>query len=186
MRMDKAPATVQKTQSLLAAQEMAGLGKRSVPKVSPKARSRREPAADEHSIGYLTRYASRAFVKSLAVDLERGGILSAEWSVLRVLWKGDGISQVELAQRMRVEKSSLTAVVNKMARKGLIRRTPDKVDRRKINITLTRKGRGLKAALLPFADKINARATRGMRRDEVAQLCALLVRAIANLDGERG
>jgi DNA-binding MarR family transcriptional regulator len=152
----------------------------------PKARSRREPATDEHSIGYLTRYASRAFVRSLAVDLERRGILSAEWSVLRVLWKGDGISQVELAQRMRVEKSSLTAVVNKMARKGLIRRTPDKADRRKINITLTPKGRGLKAALLPFADKTNARATRGMSKGEVAQLCTLLVRAIANLDGERG
>jgi DNA-binding MarR family transcriptional regulator len=140
---------------------------------------------DEDSIGYLTRYAFRAFVKALAIELEKHGILPGEWSVFRVLWKGDDISQVELAQRMRVEKASLTSVLNKMQRKGLIRKTPDKVDRRKINITLTAKGASLKAPLLPFAGKINTRATRGMTGTEVDQLCNLLARVIGNLDGER-
>ncbi len=160
---------------------MAAASKRSLASAAPSA----EFSVDEDSIGYLTRYAFRAFVKSLAIELERHGILPGEWSVFRVLWKGDDISQVELAQRMRVEKASLTGVLNKMQRKGLIRKTPDKIDRRKINITLTAKGAGLKAPLLPFAGKINTRATRGMSAAEVDQLCNLLARVIENLDGER-
>ena len=141
-----------------------------------------EPDSDEDSLGYLTRYAFRAFVRSLAVELEKHDILPGELSVFRVLWKGDGISQVELAQRMRVEKASLTSVLNKMQRKGLIRKTPDKVDRRKINITLTSKGGGLKAPLLPLAGKINTRAMRGMSDAEIDQLCRMLARVIGNLD----
>ena len=83
---------------------------------------------------------------------------------------------------MKVEKASLTSVLNKMQRKGLICKTPDKADRRKINITLTGKGAGLKAPLLPLAGKINTRATRGMSEPEIDQLCSLLARVIGNLD----
>jgi MarR family transcriptional regulator, organic hydroperoxide resistance regulator len=140
--------------------------------------------ADGISIGFLTRYTFRAFVKVLAGELSPYNIVPGEWSVFRILWKGDGISQVELAQRMRVEKASLTSVLSKMQRKGLIRRTPDKADGRKINIALSQKGSELGDLLLPLADKINSRAIRGMRSGEVDQLCSLLARVIENLEHE--
>jgi DNA-binding MarR family transcriptional regulator len=134
------------------------------------------------SIGYLARYAHRAFVKALAVELEPHGILSAQWSVLRILWDIEGLTQVELAERMRVEKASLTGVLEGMERRGLILRARNSDDRRKINITLTAQGRRLKSQLLPHAAKINRKATRGMTDAEVGQLSNLLAKLIQNLE----
>jgi DNA-binding MarR family transcriptional regulator len=138
--------------------------------------------AEALSVGYLTRYAHRAFVKALAGELEPHGILSAQWSVLRILWDIEGLTQVELAERMRVEKASLTGVLEGMERRGLIIRERNEDDRRKINITLTAQGRRLKAQLLPHAAKINRKATRGMTPAETAQLRGLLAKLIQNLE----
>lgn len=140
---------------------------------------------DQHqtqSLGYLARYAHRAFVKALENELAPHGILTGQWSVLRILWDTEGLSQVELAERMRVEKSSLTSVLEGMERGGLILRARNADDRRKINIRLTARGRRLKAELLPYVGKINRRATRGMGEDEVAQLRRALASVTANLE----
>ena len=134
------------------------------------------------SVGYLARYAHRAFAKALAGELAPHGILGGQWSVLRVLWEQEGLSQVDLAERMRVEKASLTSVLDAMERRKLIVRTRNSDDRRKVNINLTSHGRGLKARLLPYGASINRRATRGMSATEADQLRGLLARVIRNLE----
>ena len=135
------------------------------------------------SIGYLVRYAYRAFVKGLAIELDPHDITTSQWSVLRVLWQDEGMSQVELAQRMMVEKASLTPVLESMTNGRLIIRSRNSDDRRKVNIFLTARGRRLKAVLLPFGGKINRRATRGMSSAEIDQLRGLLCKLTANLNG---
>jgi DNA-binding MarR family transcriptional regulator len=140
------------------------------------------PDAESLSLGYLARYAHRAFVKALAGEIEPHGILAAQWSVLRILWDIEGLTQVELAERMRVEKASLTGVLEGMERRGLIFRARNEEDRRKINITLTAQGRRLKSQLLPHAAKINRKATRGMTDAETSQLRGLLAKLIQNLE----
>ena len=155
-----------------------------MPMNARKPRESRAPRRDEaQSLGYLARYAHRAFVKALAGELERHGILTAHWSVLRILWDIEGLTQVELAERMRVEKASLTGVLDAMERRGLIIRERNTDDRRKINITPTAQGRRLKAQLLPHAAKINRKATRGMTEPETLELRRLLAKLIQNLEG---
>src|SRR3979411_2119542 len=122
------------------------------------------------SVGYLARYAHRAFSKALTGELAPHGILGGQWSVLRVLWEQEGLSQVDLAERMRVEKASLTSVLDAMERRKLITRRRNGDDRRKVNINLTSRGRSLKAQLLPYGVSINRKATRGMSVEEVDQL----------------
>ena len=142
-----------------------------------------QPRLDaSQSVGYLTRYAHRAFAKALAVELAPHDILGGQWSVLRVLWEQEGLSQVDLAERMRVEKASLTSVLDAMERRKLIVRRRNSDDRRKVNINLTSHGRGLKARLMPYGVSINRRATRGMSAAEVDQLRGLLARVIRNLE----
>lgn len=140
---------------------------------------------DQHetqSLGYLARYAHRAFVKALERELGRHGVLTGQWSVLRILWTTEGLTQVELAERMRVEKASLTGVLEGMERGGLILRTRNADDRRKINIKLTARGRRLKPELLPYAAMINRRAARGMSETEIVLLRRLLAKVTENLE----
>lgn len=134
------------------------------------------------SVGYLARYAHRAFAKALAAELAPHDILGGQWSVLRVLWEQEGLSQVDLAERMRVEKASLTSVLDAMERRKLIARSRNSDDRRKVSINLTSYGRGLKAQLLPYGASINRKATRGMSAAEVDHLRGLLARVIRNLE----
>jgi DNA-binding MarR family transcriptional regulator len=140
------------------------------------------PATADPSLGYLIRYAHRAFVKALAQQLEPHGISAAEWSALRVLWMQEGLTQVELAERMRVEKASLTGVLNSLESKGLIRRKRNLEDRRKINLALTPAGRRLETQLLACAATVNAQATQGLPPARVGEVRALLNAFIANLE----
>ena len=141
-----------------------------------------ETGAHESSLGYLVRYAHRAFVKALAQKLATHGISTTEWSVLRVLWIEEGLTQVALAERMRVEKASLTSVLTSLEEKGLVERTRNQSDRRKINLRLSAAGRRLKARVLSCGQAINDRATRGIPPAKVEQVRALLRAFIANLE----
>ncbi|MGB7040965.1 MAG: MarR family transcriptional regulator [Xanthobacteraceae bacterium] len=135
----------------------------------------------DQSLGYQIRYAYRIFVKALADELGPHRITTGQWSALRVLWQQEGLSQVELAQRMMVEKASLTAVLKAMASEGLITRVRNVEDRRKINIYLTASGRRLKTKILPLIGKINKRATRRLTSAEVHHLHTLLAQVMINL-----
>jgi DNA-binding MarR family transcriptional regulator len=135
------------------------------------------------SLGYVIRYAHRAFVKALAQQLEPHGIPPGEWSALRMLWMQEGLTQVELAERMRVEKASLTGVLNSLESKGLVTRARNLHDRRKINLALTPAGRRLETTLLACAHAVNARATANIAPAQVGEVRALLNAFIANLEG---
>jgi len=135
------------------------------------------------SLGYQIRYAYRAFVKALAEELGPHRVTTSQWSALRVLWQNEGLSQVQLAQRMMVEKASLTPVLAAMEAGGLITRSRNPDDKRKISISLTVAGRRLKEKVLPLGARINKRATRGLSAAESDQLLALLDKVMANLEG---
>lgn len=133
------------------------------------------------SLGYQIRYAYRAFVKALADELEPHAITTSQWSALRVLWQREGLTQVELAQQMLVEKASLTPVLADMEANGFILRTRNADDRRKLNIRLTAASLRLREKVLPLGGKINKRATRGLSPSEVRQLQSLLGKVLRNL-----
>jgi MarR family transcriptional regulator, organic hydroperoxide resistance regulator len=135
----------------------------------------------EQSLGYQIRYAYRVFVQALAEELGPYRVTTGQWSALRVLWQEEGLSQVELSQRMMVEKASLTAVLKAMEAQGLITRARNAEDRRKVNIYLTAAGRRLKSKILPLVGKINKRATRRLSAADVHQLHTLLARVMLNL-----
>ena len=139
------------------------------------------PMSAEQSLGYQIRYAYRLFVKALADELGPHRITTGQWSALRVLWQEEGLSQVELAHRMMVEKASLTAVLKAMASEGLITRVRNTADRRKVNIYLTASGRRLRSKILPLIGKINKRAARRLSSAEMHQLHVLLARVMSNL-----
>lgn len=142
-------------------------------------------ATGEDSLGYLVRQAHRAFVKALAQALEPHGISTGEWSALRVLWREEGLTQVELAERMRVEKASLTGVLHSLEEKRLVTRVRNLEDRRKINLRLTPPGRRLEAQVLGCGVSVNQMAAAGVALQEIDVLRRLLQTMTANLDKAR-
>jgi DNA-binding MarR family transcriptional regulator len=68
------------------------------------------------------------------------GVTESETEVLSYLSIEDGLTAGELAERLRLTPSTITAVLDRMDRAGLAHRSPHPTDRRRIVITLTPRG----------------------------------------------
>lgn len=66
-----------------------------------------------------------------------------QYNVIRYIYDQGKSTSSELAENFCVGKSSITAIVTRLAAKGLIRRIPDDKDRRVVYLTVTEEGERL-------------------------------------------
>jgi DNA-binding MarR family transcriptional regulator len=135
------------------------------------------------SIGYLLRDSSRRILNGLSAELESHGITLPQYFVLRELWREEGLTQRELANRVGVLEPTMVATLDALERQGVIVRVRSTTDRRKTNVQLSPAGRTLRATLHGYAAAVLERALAGVTDEEIATLRGLLQRIKANLDG---
>ncbi|MBL8913179.1 MAG: MarR family transcriptional regulator [Archangium sp.] len=71
-----------------------------------------------------------------------------QYLVLLVLWETDGVSVRALGDRLALDSGTLTPLLQKMERAGLVSRARDAEDNRVVRISLTTSGRALKRKAL--------------------------------------
>ena len=150
--------------------------------MAASSRKRRKAAArpPKTGIGMLLRDADTAFNRYLTAQLATYGITFSQFQHLRNLWVENGLTQAELSRRIGIEMASSTAVLDSLEAEKLITRVRNAADRRKINVFLTSAGGALEAPLMACAADANKRASKGLRKAEVAQLFALAGQVIEN------
>lgn len=141
-----------------------------------------DPFADTR-IGYLVRDAHRAFSRALQARIASHGVSMGQWFFLRALWEEDGLTQRELSQRVGMMEPTTVTALNSMERRGLVERVRNPHDRRKVNIYLTTKGRGLRDVLLPTSVDVNDHAVQDIPADDLALAIKVLQQMIRNLNG---
>jgi DNA-binding MarR family transcriptional regulator len=147
----------------------------------------RKAAADfppDQSVGYLVREAHRAFLRALGARVSRHGVSIGMWYFLRALWEEDGLTQRELSRRVRMMEPTTATALESMERRGLISRTRNSVDRRKVNIHLTDEGQRLREVLLPYAREVNRVALAGISAKKIPLLREQLDLIKRNLDAD--
>lgn len=133
------------------------------------------------NLSYVIRDAHRSFSRALQARVGRHNVSMAQWFFLRALWEENGLTQRELSQRVGMMEPTTVAAVNTMERRGLVRRSRNEHDRRKVNIHLTELGASLRVALADAGDLVNAMAVDGIEPDEVVRAVELLQRVVLNL-----
>ncbi|MGZ3666419.1 MAG: MarR family winged helix-turn-helix transcriptional regulator [Ktedonobacterales bacterium] len=113
--------------------------------------------------------------------LKSQDVTLAQWGVLRHLWEHEGRSQVELQSLLRLEGATITGLLQRMERAGLVQRRPDPSDKRVQRVYLTDKGRALEPTVQHLAEDVNVRALAGFTADERDFLMRLLTRALQNM-----
>jgi len=113
--------------------------------------------------------------------LSQLGLHVSQELILFVLWREEGLSQSELAARLRVELPTLTKAVQRMERTGLLIRQADAQDTRVSRVYLTEKGRALYTPALKVWQDVETRTQRGMTEIEKALLRRLLQQIVSNL-----
>lgn len=123
----------------------------------------------------------------MAVEFDRRlkvhNITLAQWGILRQLWEREGRSQVELQERLSLEGATVSGLIQRMIRAGLVQRSPDPTDKRVQRVFLTAQGRAIEPVVTHLVEEINAHALDGFTADEQAFLMRLLTRALHNFEG---
>ncbi len=134
---------------------------------------------DEHvpfevSLGYHLRQTHRLTQRLLQDRIQPYGLTLGIWYFLRALWQQDGLTQRELSASVGTMEPTTLAAIGAMERKGLVTRSRNSDDRRRINIYLTQRGRELKSQVMPAANEAMTTATADFSARELELLFGML------------
>jgi len=102
------------------------------------------------------------------------GLTEQQWRVVRTLGQHGEMESYQLAEQICILKPSLTGILNRMERDGLIRRRKADHDRRRIYFALTPQGRACFTAMWDAVEENHRRLQEKFNADKVRQLLALL------------
>ena len=102
--------------------------------------------------------------------------------ILYVLWRSDGIPIREVSDKCGLALTSLTTMLERMEKAGLIRREQDGEDRRKTKLFLTEKARALQNDYDEVSNEMSEIYFRGFSSEETDQFEAYLERIRENLE----
>ena len=128
--------------------------------------------ADEivESIVYLYTE-SRRRMKSLASS---HGLTGPQWTVVRALSARGDLSLSALSDQIRAKNSTVTGIVDRMERDGLVERQRSTHDRRVVHLEATARGRAIAAAVPVRAMEIFGGALRALSSEDRAELTRIL------------
>ncbi|MGI5288668.1 MarR family winged helix-turn-helix transcriptional regulator [Nonomuraea polychroma] len=92
-------------------------------------------------LGYLLKHANLRLAELTGPALEPYGLDGREFGVLAVLGTPEPLSQLEAAQRLGIDRTTMVSLVDALERKKLVGRRPDPGDRRRNIVELTEHGR---------------------------------------------
>ena len=128
--------------------------------------------------GYLLSRAAqqcRSYFDSLAEPL---GIHGRHFGVLALLGEEKPLSQVEMAERLGIDRNTMTLLLDDLEAKEMVTRRRDPRDRRAHLVTLTEAGRNVLAQSTALAQRTNDEVFAPLSASERAQLHALLNRLL--------
>lgn len=141
---------------------------------------------DDHpGIGFLLNDIARLMRVAFERRAAPLGLTRARWSVLAQLKRHPGVSQATLAQLMEVEPVTVTRLIDRLDRSGMVERRPDPDDRRVHRLFLTPAARPLLDQIQRLAREVRAEALEGIAADELATFVAVAERIRANLSEAR-
>jgi len=101
--------------------------------------------------------------------------------VLMSLWQADGLKVVALGRKAGLEPSTMTGLLDRMERDGLVARSIDPRDRRAQQIRLTPQGRNAEAPVQAVVEAVMAKVFAGIAVPELDQNKRLLRQVLGNL-----
>jgi DNA-binding MarR family transcriptional regulator len=112
----------------------------------------------------------------------RLGLTARQFWFLNAARELPGASLGEIARRQRMDAPTASRIAEGLARRGLLRTSPDDRDRRALHVVLTPAGSRMAERIAPIAASVRSAVVRGLSRREQQALRTALRTVIANLD----
>ena len=135
----------------------------------------------EQEIGPLLVQICRAQRNRAATALGAIGMHVGQENLVYRLAAEEGVSQAQLADALCLDASTVTKMLLRLERDGVVERRADAADARVLRVYLPPRGEALVGPVLDVWRRMEERITRGMSEAEVLQLRRLLLRVQSNL-----
>lgn len=105
----------------------------------------------------------------------------SQFNILNLLGgEPEGISQIELGRRLIMHRSNVTGLVDRMERRGLVKREDALFDRRAYRVVLTKAGRELLAEIYPHYHAAAEATWNGLPAATIKQVSDALTHVARN------
>lgn len=135
----------------------------------------------EPEIGPLLVQICRAQRNRAAAALDAIDMHVGQENLVYRLAAEEGVSQAQLAGALCLDASTVTKMLVRLERDGVVERRPDVEDARISRVYLTPRGRALVEPVLDVWRQLEARITRGLSEAELLLLRRLLLHILDNL-----
>jgi len=131
----------------------------------------------EAFLPYRLSILSNTVSNAIARDYhERFGLTVAEWRVMAVLGRFGPDAATGLGARTAMDKVTVSRAMTRLIDRGLITRSSDSGDRRRVIARLTRKGKSIHDKIVPVALAHEQNLLTALDRNEAAILDRLLAK----------
>ncbi len=115
-----------------------------------------------NSIGYFLCVAAKKISQALNEELKNYDLTAEQWVIVKVLYEENrNLSQVELSTKSQKDQNTVKALIDKLEKKGYVKRVKNEKDKRIYNIALTESI----IEKIPFLEEIDNKLTREVCRD---------------------
>ena len=132
----------------------------------------------EQCINYLLTGAQHKVFQVMKKELDVYDVTPIQHGVLKCLWEKDLHNPKEIAEKLGIENSTISGILERMEKKGLIVRSIDTNDRRYIRVDLTEEGRSLEKDIDQTVSEVNDKVLEGFSDKDIEMLKSLLNRLI--------
>src|SRR5215472_7324782 len=139
-----------------------------------------QAAGESLSVGQLMSCARGSLLNALDAELERFGLNSTHFVVLKHLGEGAARSAADLCRLNRYDTGAMTRILDRLEEKGLVRRERGREDRRVVLLRLAPAGRALLPRLLAAGTRVIEAHLAGFSASEIEAFKGYLHRMIDN------
>ena len=124
---------------------------------------------------------SKLFHDRMRVNSEKLGFQNGYRQVLMTLARGDGITQLDIADATHLKAPTVSITLKQMEKEGLVTRVTDEKDMRKTRVYLLEKGQKLDDKLREKVHEMEEIMLHGFDKEEEQQLLSYLKRIRDNI-----
>jgi len=147
-------------------------------KQSPETGSVLPPHNLPYQMRLLVQLLTRRFQKVIAPY----NLTPLHWGILSCLWREDGLTSQGIAAQLEQLGGTLTVGLDSMEKRKLVRRRPDRRDRRISRVWLTKKGASLRHEAVPAVEAFAGKMFACLSQNEINQMMDLIGRVKAYVE----
>ena len=142
----------------------------------------------DQSVIHLLHRASQRASEIFAVETRDFDLTARQYAVITTVAAHEGLSQTDLVKMTGIDRSTLADVVQRLLKRGVIRRERTTRDGRTYSVTLSEDGRALLIAIKPLARRADKAVLSVLAREEGTSIIGQLARLAkkAEADGMDG